>query len=247
MTGRRRDLDISWARRRGACALREAILVGVLAPLMDLYTLRRVSGTEHLDAVAPPVIFVATHASHMDTPAILRALPPRWRRRTAVAAAADYFYRRRRVAHAVSLLFSTVPLDRSGGRESRATTHLAELMDDRWSVLLYAEGTRSRDGRVGPLHSGAAMLAAEHGVALVPVFVGGTGATMPPGRRWMSRTGGGLVGRRRRIEIRFGPAIRAQEGEHRREVMERVREFFAECGAVTTPDERLAAVAATRG
>ena len=54
-------------------------------------------GREHLDSVEPPVVFVANHSSHMDTPAILRALPHRWRRRTAVAAAADYFYAKRRL------------------------------------------------------------------------------------------------------------------------------------------------------
>src|SRR2546430_4455495 len=45
-----------------------------------------VEGLEHLAGVRPPVIFLANHASHMDTPLILCSLPKRWRERTAVAA-----------------------------------------------------------------------------------------------------------------------------------------------------------------
>ena len=48
--------------------------------------------------VRRPSIFVANHSSHLDTPTILRAMPRKWRQRTAVAAAADYFYKSRRNA-----------------------------------------------------------------------------------------------------------------------------------------------------
>jgi hypothetical protein len=81
--------DLSWARTGMASAVREVMLSGLLGPLLDLYTRRRIVGREHLTGVAPPVLFVANHSSHMDTPTILRALPRPWRRRTAVSAAAD--------------------------------------------------------------------------------------------------------------------------------------------------------------
>ena len=225
-----------WARKRLARLLRELILIDLLGPLMDLYTRRRVRGSEHLEGLEPPVVFVANHSSHMDTPTILRALPARWRRRTAVAAATDYFYRKRRVAHAVSLLFNTVPLQRNGGGlGSRSTSHLDDLIEARWNLLVFAEGTRSRDGRVGRLRSGAAVLAAEHGLPIVPVYVSGTHAVMPPGQRWMRRGPGRVISRRQPIEVRFGAPIRPRPGEHRVEVMERVRLFLAASGAATTP------------
>ena len=82
-------------------------------PLIALYTRRTVRGREHLEGLEAPVLFVANHSSHMDTP-LLRALPWRWRRRTAVAAAADYFYGGALLAHAVSLAFGTVPVARDG-------------------------------------------------------------------------------------------------------------------------------------
>jgi 1-acyl-sn-glycerol-3-phosphate acyltransferase len=234
--------DISWVRSGVAGAVRELMLNGVLGPIIDVYTRRRTLGSEHLAALAPPVLFVANHSSHIDTPAILRALPRAWRRRTAVAAAADYFYRVPWVAHAVSLVFNTVPVQRKGeGVVPDAASQLARLIDEGWSLLVFAEGTRSRDGTVGRLRSGAAVLAAERGLAIVPVHVSGTHAVMPPGRRWPRRASGGIAGARHPIAVRFGPAVRPQEGEHRTEVMERVRLFFEASGAVTTPDKRIAA------
>jgi 1-acyl-sn-glycerol-3-phosphate acyltransferase len=226
-------LDKPWARSRAAGWVRELLLLGVLGPLIDLYTRARALGCEHLTALQPPVVFVANHSSHMDTPVILRALPATWRRRTAVAAAADYFYRVPWLAHLVSLAFNTVPVERKG-EGSEAAAGLARLIGEGWSLLLFAEGTRSRDGTGGRLHSGAAVLAAKHGVAIVPVYVSGTHAVMPPGRSWMRRARG-----RQPIAVHIGPPIWPREGEHRTEVMERVRQFYEASGAVTTPGKRV--------
>jgi 1-acyl-sn-glycerol-3-phosphate acyltransferase len=201
---------------------------------MDLYTRRRVAGREHLDDLTGPVIFVANHNSHMDTPVILRALPGRWRRRTAVAAAVDYFYDKRRKALSASLVFGTVPLDRSSGAGAGPgqTAHLDRLIDDGGSLLIFAEGTRSRDGRVRRLKSGAALLAAEHDLPIVPIYVAGTREAMPRGHHWMVFKAG-RPGPRHPIEIRFGKPIVPRAGERLSEVMERVRLFLAECGAET--------------
>ena len=241
MSGDRGGREASWARSGMAGAVREVILSGLLSPLIGLYTRRRIVGREHLAGLAAPVLFVANHSSHIDTPTILRALPRAWRRRTAVAAAADYFYRVPLVARAVSLAFNTVPVQRKGeGAVPDAASYLAGLLDGGWSLLVFAEGTRSRDGSVGRLRSGAAVLAAEHGLRIVPVYVSGTHAVMPPGRRWMRRRRGRLGGRHP-IAVHFGPPVAVGDGEHRVEVMERVRLFFEASGAVTTPDKRIAA------
>jgi 1-acyl-sn-glycerol-3-phosphate acyltransferase len=232
--------DRPWARSDPAVAVREVVLRGVLGPLIDFYTRTEVHGHEHLAGLEPPVLFVANHSSHMDTPVLLRALPPAWRRRTAVAAAADYFYRARWLADAVSLGFNTVPVVRKGDSGALdAAAQLAWLTGAGWSLLMFAEGTRSRDGTVGALRTGAARLSAEHALPIVPVHVGGTHAVMPPGRGWMRRRSGRFSGGRHAIAVRFGPVILPGEHDHRLEVMERVRLFFASAGAVTTRDERL--------
>ncbi len=224
--------DAPWSRSVPARAAREVIVCGALGACMDAYTRRTVVGRENLASLTGSALFVANHASHMDTPALLRALPPRWRRRTAVAAAADYFYADPKLAATVSLAFGTIPLSRRGGG-LEATSHLEQLFADRWSLVMFAEGTRSRDGSVGQLRSGAAVLAARHGLPIVPVHVGGTHAAMPTGRRWMKRSPGRGIGSRHPIEIRFGQPIRFREEETAAEVMERVRLFLAECGAAT--------------
>src|SRR5918912_3578977 len=220
-------LDMPWARCAPARLARESILQGFFGPVMAWYVKRRVAGREVFADVRPPVVFVANHSSHMDTPAILRALPRAWRQRTAVAAAADYFYKKRWVAATVSLMFSTVPISRrGGGMEQGAADHLHRLLRQRWNLLLYPEGTRSRDGARGKLHSGAAVLAAAHGVAIMPIHVSGTREAMPPGRSWPKRLRAGMIFHRYPISVRFGPPIRPLDGEHRNETMARVQAWF---------------------
>jgi 1-acyl-sn-glycerol-3-phosphate acyltransferase len=206
---------------------------------MDLYTRRRVSGRERLDDLAGPVVFVANHNSHMDTPVILRALPGRWRRRTAVVAATDYFYDKRRKALSASLAFGTVPLDRTSGAGvgPGQTAHIDRLIGDGGSLLIFPEGTRSPDGRVGRLRSGAALLASEHPLPVVPIYVSGTREAMPRGRRWMVFKAG-RPGPRHSLEIRFGKPIVPRASESPSETMERVRQFLADSGARTEREPR---------
>jgi hypothetical protein len=87
--GRCARLDVPWARCRPARVFRETIQRFLLEPLMRYYTRRKVSGRERFDDLDAPLVFVANHSSHLDTPTILRALPWKWRHRTAVGAAAD--------------------------------------------------------------------------------------------------------------------------------------------------------------
>jgi 1-acyl-sn-glycerol-3-phosphate acyltransferase len=220
-----RNIDVPWARCAPARAVRETILQFVLAPLMDLYTRPRVYGRDVFNRLPHPVILVANHSSHLDTPTILRALPLKWRQRTAVAAAADYFYKKRAVASAVALIFNTVPLMRQGGGVNNgATEHVDRLIDQRWNLLMFPEGTRSRSGRLGKMRSGAAAIAQAHGIPIVPIYVKGTHEAMPPGRNWPSRRH--LIARRHRVEVHFGEPIWPGRDEHRHEVMNRVRTFL---------------------
>jgi len=233
-------LDVAWARRRPARAVRETIQSFILDPLMSYYTRRRVSGREGFDGLDAPVVFVANHSSHLDTPTILRALPWKWRQRTLVAAAADYFYRDRRIASLVSLLFNTIPIARDGGGNGELD-HVDRLLDDRWNLLLFPEGTRSRQGRIKRLRSGAALLAKRHHSAIVPIFISGTNAVMLPGRVWPRRK---LWRRRYPVRIAFGDPIRPLDDESPRQLTERVEEFFeSQAEPVvrrTTPERELA-------
>jgi 1-acyl-sn-glycerol-3-phosphate acyltransferase len=229
-------MDVSWARGTVGGVVRGAILAAVLSPLLYLYIRRRVHGREVLDAeMTAPVIFVANHSSHLDTPTILRALPREWRKRTAVAAAADYFYRSRWRAWGAALVFNTVPMGRTGGGlSSGASDHVHALIADGWNLLMFPEGTRSRDGEIGKIKSGAAVLAAQHGLDLVPIWVGGTHEAMPPGQNWPKRIRGRFLPRRAKVEVRFGRPIAPRDPSERREVMAQVREFWEREGRPTS-------------
>jgi 1-acyl-sn-glycerol-3-phosphate acyltransferase len=223
------SLDVPWARCGLARAVRETVQSFMLGPIIDFYIRRRARGSEHFARLKPPIIMVANHGSHLDTPVILRALPRKWRQRTAVAAAADYFYKSRLVGTAVSLLFNTVPVSRGGGGlVTGAADHIHKLIEQRWNLLLYPEGTRSRSGEVGKLRSGAAVLAHEHGIAIVPMHVSGTRAAMPPGRFWPRRAGA-LRLRRHPVEVRFGRPIHPDADRH--VVVAELEAFFAEQAA----------------
>jgi 1-acyl-sn-glycerol-3-phosphate acyltransferase len=229
-------LDMPWARCAPVRLAREGILQGFFGPVTSFYAHRRIEGLEVFENRRGPVIFVANHSSHMDTPTILHALPGGWRQRTAVAAAADYFYGKRWVAATVSFLFAAVPISRlGGGMDKGSADHLHRLLRRGWNLLLYPEGTRSRDGSRGKLHSGAAVLAANHDVAILPIYVSGTRAAMPPGRLWPKRGPYGLLSHRHSIVIRFGPPIRPLPGEHRNETMARVQSWFDAQDGVVLP------------
>lgn len=171
-----------WGRSWPARAIRLGFQQMLLFPLQaSVCGPLRIEGREHLDGLASPVIFVANHASHLDTPTVLAALPPALRPRVAVAAAADYFYRDRRLGAVATLAFNTFPFVRRGSpRASLAACR--ELIEDSWSILLYPEGTRSTTGVLGPFKRGVGLLARVLGVPVVPIAIDGTAGVLPKGR-----------------------------------------------------------------
>jgi 1-acyl-sn-glycerol-3-phosphate acyltransferase len=225
------QLDVPWARSWLAVATRENFMRFVLNPVMDFYARRRATGRDKLAALKGPVILVANHASHMDTPVILSALPRKLRKKTVVAAAADYFYRNRVTAWLVSWIFNTTPIDRKGGGMSKDGSHLDKLLDQGWNLLLYPEGTRSRSGAPGRVRRGAAVLAASHDLKIVPIRVTGTREAMPPGRIWPRRLRSGT--KRHRITVSFGEPIAPMRDTAA--LIERVQTFFDNGGGDSSP------------
>jgi 1-acyl-sn-glycerol-3-phosphate acyltransferase len=209
-----RRFDPSWARRPLARIAREGILRGILGAPIEYYTQPRAVGLELFNGLKPPAIFIANHSSHLDTPTILRSLPKDWRTHTATIAAADYFYKNRIVASLVTLSFATIPIERGRGGLSKLTSErLAKLLNDQWNMLLYPEGTRSRNGKLGRMRSGAAFLAVEHSIPIVPIYLRGTHDSMPVGRPWP---------RKYPVTVFFGRALYPAPGEDHRSLTLRV-------------------------
>ena len=159
-----------------------------------------VAGAEHLDRLDGPTLLVANHASHLDAPVVLAALPSAVRARLAVAAAEDRFFESRLLGLAVSVGLGAFPFPR--GR-AVGLLRARRLLDDGWHVLLFPEGTRSRDGRRGRFRRGAAHLARSAGVPLLPIGIDGTHALLPPGA---------ARPRRGPVRLRFGDVWRPPDG-----------------------------------
>ncbi len=197
-----RVFPTDWARSPAAVAVRGAVQRYGLRPLVHSQLRVQVEGLEALRDLRGPVVFVSDHTSHLDAPLVLTTLPERWRRRTAVAAAADYFFDTWPRAVGSTMAFSTFPMERRAGGASTA----AELLFEGWSLLVFPEGTRSRDGWAAPYKRGAAYLALSAGVPLVPIAVRGSFRAMPRGRAWP-------VGGRPAVRVRYGTAVHPLPGE----------------------------------
>lgn len=128
-------------------------------------------------------ILVANHSSHGDTAAIMAGLP--WRGKPVFAAAADYWFDvgYRRVA--VTSLAGALPVRRTeSGAYAAMLDAVRPALDEGRTVVVYPEGTRTKDGSVGAFHSGASRLAADCGVEVVPVALLGTREVLPKNGRF---------------------------------------------------------------
>jgi len=75
-----------------------------------------------------------------------------------------------------------VAIDRGRRQEAiRSLQSAGEQIRAGRSVVLYPEGTRSKDGRLGPFKKGAFHLAVKAGVPVVPVSIRGSFEMLPPG------------------------------------------------------------------
>lgn len=191
-----------WARTPAAIALREVVQKGALNSVLRFEVNPQVSGLDALTKVNEPCLIVANHSSHLDTPLILCTLPNAWRRKTAVAAAADYFFDTWWRATASAIVFNTFPIERRSGKLSSTP---GDLLADGWNVVVFPEGTRSQDGWMERFRMGAAYLAVEHGVPIIPVGIKGSFAAMPRGRGWP-------VPGRPSVAVRYGDALRPAPG-----------------------------------
>jgi 1-acyl-sn-glycerol-3-phosphate acyltransferase len=133
-----------------------------------------VSGAAH---VPPgPALYAANHASTLDILVVFGHLPVDFR-----------IIFKQSVAFIPILGWSIwlgghVPIDRRNPfRARRSLERAARRIAAGTNVVVFPEGTRSRDGRVGLFRRGSFSLAIEAGVPVVPVSIVGVKAVVPDG------------------------------------------------------------------
>lgn len=211
------DYDTEWTRRYPARLARAVVLDNVTRPLAHIVASPEVRGDEILELVEAPAIYVANHASHVDTGLLLSVLPAHVRHKTVVAAAADHFFDRRWKAHAWSLVLAAIPIERHKvNRKSVEDT--AALLRQGWNLIIYPEGGRSPDGWFQDMRGGPGYLASRTGRPVVPVHIEGTYRIWPRGATRL---------RRSPTRITFGSPIVAVEGENARTLEARIDSVLA--------------------
>jgi 1-acyl-sn-glycerol-3-phosphate acyltransferase len=133
-----------------------------------------VHGLEHLRAVDGPVIFTPNHQSHFDIAALLGYLPGHNRFVSKKELFADP------ILGTVLDTLGMIPVDRDNPLEAIQVLNDA-LTVGRSSLIIFPEGTRSRDGALLPFKKGPFIAAIHMQAPIVPVVIFGTTSVMPKG------------------------------------------------------------------
>ena len=133
---------------------------------------------EGLDRIRPGTtyVFVSNHQSIYDTPVIFASLPYQLRiiAKESLAKFPVLGWHLRRGGH----LF----VDRRHPDRAGILRRWRALISEGLSLIIYAEGSRSPDGRVRHFKGGSFLLAIQAGLPIVPLAIIGTRQVMPKGR-----------------------------------------------------------------
>lgn len=125
---------------------------------------------------APPYIFMCNHQSALDIYGLLFSLPLsfRWIAKRQLFLIPFFGWALKRAGH--------ISIDRENPREAlKAMDEAARKIRDGMNIIIFPEGTRSRDGSLLPFKKGGFSLALRAMVPIVPVGIVGTSTLQPKG------------------------------------------------------------------
>lgn len=131
-------------------------------------------GAEHLPE--GPFILMSNHQSNFDILTLIATVPRRiyWIAKKELFDIPIFGSSMRRGGY--------IPLDRSHGRKAlKSMDNAAAIIRQGSSVVMFPEGTRSRDGKLLPFKRGGFMLAVRAGVPVIPATINGSGQVNPGG------------------------------------------------------------------
>ncbi|WP_347041913.1 lysophospholipid acyltransferase family protein [Brachybacterium nesterenkovii] len=188
-----------------------AVLNSAVTPSVEVH--RRVR------TIRGPFVLVSNHTSHVDGPLLAISLPWRQGRLLSTGAAADYFFRVWHRRTFVRWMLNAFPIDRDGSRKNSGTSR--RLLRSGVPILVFPEGGRQQTGVMGSFKPGAAALAANVGVPLVPAAIIGGHEAMPKGRNW-PKPG------RPPVKVVFGEPLVAAPDESVTDFNDRIRAAVAD-------------------
>src|SRR5487761_720188 len=187
-----------WAQRWPVTWIRLGIYYLLVWPATWLLAKPTIRGRENLRGIRGPVLVVANHVTYVDIGCVLAALPAFFRHQLATAMEAERLYGMRYPATEMNFfmrmvnrmdyflviaLFNVFPLPKqSGFRESFAFA--GELADRGWSVLVFPEGARTKDGKLAKFRGGIGLLATRLHLPVVPVRIDGLFELKQAGRKF---------------------------------------------------------------
>ncbi len=202
---------------------RQAAQMLLLKPYLWRLLRVHVHGAANVDTLEAPFVVFSNHASHLDAPLVLGALPHRLSRYIATGAAADTFYDKWWKTGPMSLFFNSFPVDRGkdrgdnkANRRSQKRGMSASLLADGVPLLIFPEGTRSRTGAMGPFKPGVAALCISRGVPALPIALVGAYAAWPSQQKHLPRG-------RPEVHVVIGRPMYPLPGEIAHEFSERMR------------------------
>ncbi|MGD0055773.1 MAG: lysophospholipid acyltransferase family protein [Acidimicrobiales bacterium] len=228
------DYPTKWGRRYPTRVARNLYHLAYIAPVTRYISSEEVGGLENLTGPGP-LIFVANHASNLDTPLVLTALPKRLRKRTVVAAAMDNFFMSPATAFHTVFVFNAIPIDRHKINR-RSSQQALELVEQGWNLLIFPEGGRTPDGQLQEFKGGAAYLAERSKAAVVPTYIHGAGLLRGPKYAKAPQYVQGPNERRHHVSVTFGAPMTCREDENIRRFNTRIEEAVVTLGREVSGD-----------
>ena len=134
-----------------------------------------VEGRQHFDP-AGTYIFMCNHVSNLDPPILLVEIP----RRSSVLVKKELF--QVPILGRAMRMGDLVAVDRRNRDAAINSMRDAEqVMERGLNMMVFPEGTRSRDGQLLPFKKGPFYLAMDSGIPVVPVTIVGSETLMPKG------------------------------------------------------------------
>lgn len=206
----------TWPRWRAVQWLRHALLSFFVFPLLRLGYSVEVRGRERFELVQQPCLIISNHNMHLDQAMLLRSMPPSFRRRVAIAAAASDIFGNRLRGFFASLLGNAFPFAKEGSGVRESLEYVARMLGEGWNVLIFPEGRLTVIGPMQPFKSGTGLLAVETGVQVLPMRID----VLRPGfyeGKWLPHP-------RARVRVNVGEPVRFEPGISYEEATARLEE-----------------------